>query len=182
MRGLAAAPKNLERLVFRRRRKGEKAQIGLPAALGHTEEERFRGIIFHAFLGSAPPCLFAQFLAAQHFLQRGGRLAALRAVCLVDHYCTATGRQRARCFRTPLLCHPKKLLGHEGKLLQRGDDDRDGALQRLRELTRVLVDLLHHPTLVLELVDGVLELLVEHDAVGHNDNAVEHAGVVRVVQ
>ena len=38
VRGLAAAPEDLERLVFRRRRKGEKAQVGLPAPLGHAEE------------------------------------------------------------------------------------------------------------------------------------------------
>ena len=182
VRGLAAAPEDLERLVFRRRRKGKKAQVGLPAALGHAEEERFRGLIFHALLCCTSPRFLPQPLASQHFLQSGGRLAALRAVGLVDHDCAAAGRQRARRFRTPLLRHIEKLMGDEGKLLQSSDDDRDRVLQRLRELPRAFVDLPHHTAPVLELVDGVLELLIEHHAVRYNDYAVEDAGVVRVVQ
>ena len=74
------------------------------------------------------------------------------------------------------------MAGDEGELLQRGDDDRNRALQRLGKLVRAFVDLLHHPALVLELVDGVLELAVEHDAIRDHDHAVEDAGVPGIVQ
>ena len=63
----------------------------------------------------------------------------------------------------------------ERELLQRRDDDRHGIFECLGELPRALVDLLHHAPLVLELVDGVLELLVQDDAVRHDDHAVEDA-------
>ena len=67
----------------------------------------------------------------------------------------------------------------EGELLERGDDDRRARRQRLRELLAVLVDLLDHALLVLELVDGVLELLVEHAPVGDHDDGVEDPLVLR---
>ena len=38
-----------------------------------------------------------------------------------------------------------------------------------------LVDFLHHALLVLELVDRVLQLLVQHHAIGDDDDAVEDA-------
>ena len=82
----------------------------------------------------------------------------------------------------PLLGHLEQLAGDERKLLQRGDDDRHRVLQRLGQLARAFVDLLHHAALVLELVDGVLQLLVEHDAVGDDDHAIEDALVGGVVQ
>ena len=46
-------------------------------------------------------------------------------------------------------------------------------LERLGELAGVLVDPLHDALLVLELVDRVLELLVEHPPVGDDDDRVE---------
>ena len=50
------------------------------------------------------------------------------------------------------------------------------------ELSRVFVDLLHHPALMLELVDVVLKLLVEHHAISDDDDAVEDALVALIVQ
>src|SRR5206468_11186484 len=38
------------------------------------------------------------------------------------------------------------------------------------------------PTLVFELVDGVLELQIQHDTVGDNNNAVKDASVCGIVQ
>ena len=77
---------------------------------------------------------------------------------------------------------PGQLPGHEGKLLQRGDDDRHAGFQRLGELARVFVDLLHHALAVVELVDGVLQLAVQHHAVGDDHHAVERPFVAFVVQ
>jgi len=48
---------------------------------------------------------------------------------------------------------------------------------RLGELGDVDVDLLHHPVVMLELIDGVLELTVEHHPVGDDHHLVEHVGV-----
>ena len=73
-------------------------------------------------------------------------------------------------------------LRDDGELLERGDDDRRAAHQRGAELGRVLVDLLHYPELVLELVDGVLELLVEDAPVGDHHHRVEDPLVVLVVE
>ena len=90
--------------------------------------------------------------------------------------------KRARAALAALLGHLEQLARDERELLQRRDDDRHGVLERLGELPRALVDLLHDAALVLELVDRVLKLLVEHHAVGHHDHAVEDALVGRVVQ
>ena len=49
-------------------------------------------------------------------------------------------------------------------------------------LSRACVDPLHDAALVFELVDRVLELLVEHDAIGDHDHAVEDALVGGIVQ
>ena len=81
-----------------------------------------------------------------------------------------------------LLGHLEQLARDERELLQRRDDDRHRILERLGELPRAFVDPLHDTALVLELVDRVLKLLVEHHAVGHHDHAVEDALVGRVVQ
>ena len=182
VRGLAAAPEDLERLVLGRRREGKAAQVGLPAALGHAQEQRLRVLAFQALAGRAFVRFGAQLRAAEHLLERGRGLAPLGAVRFVDDHRAAPGRQHPGRVGAALLGHAEQLPGDERELLQRGDDDRRRALQRLRELARILVDLAHHAALVLELVDGVLQLLIEHHAVGHHDHAVEHAGVVDVVQ
>ena len=74
------------------------------------------------------------------------------------------------------------LLGDDGKLLQRGHDDRPSGFQGLAELARGLVDVLHHTQGLLELPDGLLELAVEHTPVGHDHDRVENASVIPIVQ
>jgi hypothetical protein len=75
------------------------------------------------------------------------------------------------------------VLHHVRELLDGGDDDA-GPLprQRLGELLGVLVDLLDDAVRVLELVDRLLQLPVEHEPVGDHDDLVEHLAVVRGVQ
>ncbi len=74
-------------------------------------------------------------------------------------------------------------LGHagrdDGELLQGGDDDGFARLQRLPQLGGVFIDLLDHAFGLLELLDGVLQLTVEHAPVGDHDDGIEQAlGVV----
>jgi hypothetical protein len=73
--------------------------------------------------------------------------------------------QFSKSWSAPLLTHSEQLAGYEGELLESGDDHGHRVLQRLGKLARAFFDLLDHAALVLELVDGVLELLVEDDAV-----------------
>ena len=88
----------------------------------------------------------------------------------VDGHAFAPGLQR------------RQRLADERELLNGRDDDRRAARQGLGELLRVLVDLLDHALLMLELVDRVLKLLVEHPAVGDHHDGVENLLVVIVVQ
>jgi hypothetical protein len=75
------------------------------------------------------------------------------------------------------------LVERERELLQRGDDDA-GLLpgQCVGELARVLVDLYDHAAGVLELIDRVLQLTVEHQSVGDHHHLVEHLGVACIVE
>src|SRR5262249_8230026 len=150
------------------------------ATLGHAAEEFLE--ILAAFLDGALACFFAQVLSAEHLLQVRRGLAALRAVRLVDDYGAAPGRQRAGARLTAFFGELEKLLRHGLKLLPRCDDDRNGVFKRLGELPRSLIDLLHDATLMLELIDRVLELLIEHDAIGDDDDAVEDALVTGIVK
>ena len=69
-------------------------------------------------------------------------------------------------------------LGDDRELLQGGDDDGLARFQRFLQLGGMLVDFLDHAGGLLELLDGVLQLLVEHSAVGDDDNGIEQALVV----
>ena len=180
--GFAIAPEDFERFVLGRGGEGEEAQVRLPAALRHAEEQGLHVLPGQAFLGGLLPCLRPQFLAAQHFLHGGGCLPALGTVRLVDKHGAATGWQGTGCINAAFIGHLEQLPGDERELLQGGDDDGNPALQGFRQLARAFVHLPHHAVLVLELVDRVLQLLIEHDAVRHHDHAVENAGAVRIVQ
>ena len=94
-------------------------------------------------------------------------------------------RRRRQCscrLHPALLRHPEQLARYEGELLKRGDDHRHAAFERFGKLARAFVDLLYNTALVLELVDRVLKLLVEHHAVGHHDHTVEDSLIGGVVQ
>ncbi len=66
--------------------------------------------------------------------------------------------------------------------MQGGDDDELALVQGVGQLRAVLVNLFHHTLLVVELVDGVLQLRVQHPAVGNHNHAVVHLLVVGIVQ
>ena len=75
------------------------------------------------------------------------------------------------------------LVGDHRELLQRGDDDLLAGLERLLELPRGRVDVLDQTGRLLEAARiGLLELAVEHAAVGDHDDRVEDAVVLGVVQ
>jgi type I restriction enzyme R subunit len=70
----------------------------------------------------------------------------------------------------------KQPTQHKGKLLQRRDYDLGAIDQRLSELRRVLVDSFNDTLGVFDLINGVLELAVEHSTVytepGMNKDAI----------
>jgi hypothetical protein len=83
--------------------------------------------------------------------------------------------------RVAALGHARDLVDDEGELLEGRDDDaRLLTHERGGELGGILVDLLDGAVGVLQLVDGVLELAVEHHTVGDDDNLVEHLLVTAV--
>ena len=180
MHRIAVAAEHGKGLVLRRGSEGEEAQVRLPAALGHAAEQLLH--VFPAFLGRALCGFFPQPLAAQHFLEIGGGLAALRAVRLVDDDGASSGGKGSGAVRSTVLGHLEQLPGDEREFLQGSDDDRHRALERFGKLPRGPVNALYDPALVLELVDRVLELLIEHNAVRDHDHAVEDALVGGVVQ
>jgi hypothetical protein len=132
VRGLATASEHGERLVFRRGREGDEAEIRLAASLRHAAEELLH--VVAAFLGRPLLRFFKQSLAAEHFFEICRRLAALRAVSLVDDDGATPCRQRARSARAALLSELEQLARDERELLQRGDDHRNRILERFGEL------------------------------------------------
>src|ERR1700680_4438032 len=77
-----------------------------------------------------------------------------------------------------LLC----FLTNEWKFLERRDNDRRTVFQRFGQLRGILIDLFDHALLVLKLVDVVLQLPVEDNAVGDNHDGVEDLAILSVMQ
>ena len=91
---------------------------------------------------SARPSSAARFLAScrspsppNTSLRSVGRLAALRAVGLVDNNGATPGGERSRAGRASILGHLEQLARDERELLQCGDDHRHGILKRFGELS-----------------------------------------------
>ncbi len=74
------------------------------------------------------------------------------------------------------------LVLNEAELVDGGDNDRHPGGQGPGELGGVGVDLLNDTALVLELIDGVLQLLIEHLAVGQHHDRVIDLAIPIVVQ
>jgi hypothetical protein len=76
---------------------------------------------------------------------------------------------------------PAHLLADVGELLERGDDDVLLLLQRLLQFLSA-VRVRHHAQRLLERPDRPVELSVQHPPVGDDDDGVEDAAVVGVVE
>ena len=76
----------------------------------------------------------------------------------------------------------KQSTQHKGEFLQRGDDDLGAVNQRRRQLLGILINRLDHALCVFNLVDGILQLLVQHAPVGDNDDTIKNFLVGVVVQ
>ncbi len=105
--GLATAPEHRECLVLRGGGEGKEAQVRLPTALGHAAEQLLE--IFSVLLGGPLLSLLSERLAAEHLFQVRRRLAALRAVRLVDDDRAAPSLERPRAGLATLLGHLDQL-------------------------------------------------------------------------
>src|ERR1700730_10440673 len=74
------------------------------------------------------------------------------------------------------------LFRNEREFLKGRDDNWGRVLEGLRKLVRVLIDLDHDSLLVLELINCVLELLIEHAAISNDDDRIKDALVVGSVK
>jgi hypothetical protein len=155
----------LQRLALGSGRKREETHVLLASARGYGRGERLLDGVGRKLGIGVRPGRRAEDAAK---LLRG--VTGLRGVGLVHDDCIAPARQ------------VDDLVQHERELLQRGDDHA-GLLagQRGRKLLRGLVDPLNYSVRVLELVDRVLQLAIENDAVGDHHDLVEDL-VVSTVQ
>ena len=83
--------------------------------------------------------------------------------------------------RKPLIAGAHFLID-DRELLEGSNNDARPGLDGLPELLGVLVNLLHHARHMVKLVDGVLQLAVQHPAVGDDDDRLEDLLVVVIVQ
>ena len=80
------------------------------------------------------------------------------------------------------------LIQDEGKRLDRHDDDRLALEESLREflglraIAFLAVDAAHHALAMLELIDRVLKLVVQHGAVGDDENRVKYLVALFIVE
>ena len=166
---------HLHRLRLGRGGEGEVADVGQPAVHPGDRDDAVLQVVSRLLvlpLGGFEACDEVARIVArgQHLAHLARAGAGLRRVRLVDDDREAVAGQ---------LLH---LVGDHRELLERGDNDRLAVLQRLAELPRGGVDVLHHPFHLLELAHGALELAVEHAAVGDDDDGIEDAAVPGVVQ
>ena len=94
--------------------------------------------------------------------QRKQRVQATYMQHFVDDDSTFPRGEHATAFLPALFGHLEELPRDKGKLLHRRDDDRHLVLQCFGELPGAFVDLLHHALAMLELINRVLELLIQH--------------------
>ena len=171
-------------LELRRGREGEEAEVRLPRPFQRVAQHGRLGLVGQVvvlFVGELGGDGGFDPFTVQHALERRRGLAALGRVRLVDDDGEAFSRG-VDLHGGALFLKGRERLRDEGKLLDGGDDDGRALGQRRGELLRVLVDLLDHAGLVLELVDRVLQLLIEHAPVGDDDDGVKHLLVALVVQ
>ncbi len=71
---------------------------------------------------------------------------------------------------------------HERKFLQCRDDDLCPVDECLGQLLRITVNGLHHSLLVLDLVNRILELLIQHLPVSDHDHAIKHLFILGIME
>ena len=115
-------------------------------------------------------------------LQRGRAAALLRGMCLVDDDREIpSGQSRVRGNHRPRV--QERLQGDHDDLAPVGQGLGDlTALRRVRCATplRVGADFGHVAGDVLQLADGLLDIAVEAETVGHHDHAGEHATALHI--
>ena len=74
------------------------------------------------------------------------------------------------------------MLRDEREFLKDRNDDRNGVAERVGELLRIVFDFHDDAGLVLELIDSLLELLIENEAVRYDNDGVEDFAVLRVMK
>ena len=162
---------HLQRFIFWGSRKGEEGQIFVDTLSGQFIQQL---VLIVLALGLLLILLFGVLL--QNFLGIGQRplqftsgITGLGGMGLVHND------------RKPLVARAHFFVD-DRELLEGGDDDSRPGLDGLAELLGVLVDLLHNARYMVELVDSVLQLAVQHPAVSDDDDGLEDLFVVVVVQ
>src|SRR4051812_21092985 len=102
-------------------------------------------------------------------------------MCLVDND-SKTAILGIDIDRLTLLRQSVDGLRDEGKLLDGRNDDGDAVSERLCKLLCIVIDLLDHAFLVFELINRLLQLLIEDQAICDNDDRVEDFLVLGIVE
>ncbi|MDZ7713880.1 MAG: hypothetical protein U5L06_12605 [Rhodovibrio sp.] len=151
--------------------------MGFGVAVKREQRQvRLRAALFHVGVDPVVRVLrlglrlfgLVQVAAGEHRTHLLRAVAALGGMRLVDDHGEVLAREIA------------DLVDDHRELLQRGRDDRPALFQRVAQFLRVLLHRRHHAVDVLELLDGLAQLLVEDAPVGDHDDAVEHAGILLV--
>ena len=162
---------HLQRFVLGGGRKGEEGQVFMNPLGGQFIQQLVLvvlalGLLFIFLLG----ILLKNFLGiGQRPFQFTGGVAGLGGVGLVHNN------------RKPLAAGAHFFVD-DRELLEGGNNDACPGLNGLPELLGVLVDFLHHARHMVKLIDGVLQLTVQHPAVGNDDDRLEDFLVVVIVQ
>ena len=178
---LAQLPEQVESLGLRSRGEGKEGQVLLLATVCCRFDDDISRI--GGLLGGVLGLFSGReegFGAAEHPFEVLHGFPGGGGVSLVDDHREVSARHLLGLAVLGVLSGG---LHHNGELLQCCDDDAGCvALQRLLELRRVLVDPHDRAQGVVEPGDGGLKLLIEHLAVGDDDDLVEDRLVVVVVE
>ena len=158
----ARGAEDFERLVFRGGGEGEEADVRLFAASGHCAWRISSSWSGSPWAWASSFAFFLMLVGGEDALQFRCRLAGLGTVGLVDDDGVVgglAGRPPCRCTKGNF-CSVVMMIGVP-------------VLSASASWLGVLVDLLDDALLVVELVDGVLELPVEHEPVGDDDDGIE---------
>ena len=168
---LISLAEHLKRFVLWGSRKGEEGQVFMnPLGSQFIQQLVLIVLAFGFLLILLFGVLLQNFLGiGQRPFQLAGGVTGLGGVRLVHND------------RKPLIAGAHFFINNR-ELLEGGNDDTRPGLDGLTELLGVLVDLLHHARYMVELIDGVLQLAVQHPAVSDDDNGLENLFVVVVMQ